>query len=181
MAVATAEEETPAPKKKKKLLVIVAAVALVVLLAAGVGIFLMMKHNKAAEGEADGEVAEATHDKKKETPPVYVKLEMFTTNLAMENPGDPQAAQYIQVAVELKVDDAPSGESLKLYMPEIRNAILRLLSSKKASELTSTEGKDTLADEIRDAVNSIAGSPGKKGAKPKGPVTTVLFSSFIIQ
>ncbi len=177
------DAEAPAPKKKKLLIIVIAA-AVVVLIIAGVGIALMMKSShKAADAEAEGDTAETAHETKKETPPVYVKLEMFTTNLAMEG-AEQQNAQYIQVAVELKVETAPDGESLKLYMPEIRNSILRLLSSKKASELSNTPGKDALADEIREAVNTIvggSGKSGKKGAKAKGPVATVLFSSFIIQ
>ncbi|MCK9284406.1 MAG: flagellar basal body-associated FliL family protein [Rhodocyclaceae bacterium] len=178
-----AEAEAPAPKKKSKLIIIVVA-AVVLLVAAGAGAFLLFKNSKSAddaEADAEGDVVEVKRDKKSDAPPVYVKLEMFTTNLAMENPGEQQAAQYIQIVVELKVDEAPDGELLKQYMPEIRNGILRLLSSKKPSDLTSTQGKDTLAEEIRNAVNGITNPSAKKNVKAKGPVAAVLFSSFIIQ
>ena len=84
--------------------------------------------------------------------------------------------------VEIKVEDAKAGEELKNYMPEIRNNILRLLSARRASQLAPTEGKDLLANEIRDSVNGVI-NPGEKkpGKAAKGPVQSVLFSSFIIQ
>lgn len=179
-----AVEAAPAPKSKKKLIIFV-VIGVVVLAVAVVGAMLMMKKKKGGEA-GEGEAAEATHEEKgHEQPPVYVKLESFTTNLTPETGDQPTAAagQYIQLVVEMKVDDAKAGEELKNYMPEIRNNILRLLSARRASQLASTEGKDLLANEIRDSVNRVI-SPGetKKPEKAvKGPVQTVLFSSFIVQ
>jgi flagellar FliL protein len=179
------EEQAPAKGKKKLLLFIVIGV-LVLVLAGGVGAFLLLKKKPIEDGDEEA-AAETTHDAKKEAsgqPPVYVKLETFTTNLAMEDPTTPQTGQYVQAVVELKVSDALDSESIKQYMPEIRNGILRLLSSKKASQLTSAEGMDALAGEIRDIVNGIIPGSSKKSGKGgarSGPVLTALFSSFIIQ
>lgn len=176
-------EEAAKPKKSKRKLIIFAVIGIVVLALAGGGAFFLFGGKKHAEDE-EAATEETTHDKKiQEQPPVYLKLDTFTTNLAVEDgTSSGTAGQYIQVVVELKVEDAPSGETLKQYMPEIRNNILRLLSSRKPSQLASTDGKDLLAGEIRDSVNSIASPGGKKSGKGlKGPVETVLFSSFIIQ
>ena len=65
-------------------------------------------------------------------------------------------------------------------MPKIRNGVTLLLSSKKASEISSKEGKEKLAEEIMDQVNTLI-EPPKKGRKPEGPVQAILFTSFIIQ
>lgn len=175
-------EEQPAPRKSKKKLIIFAVIGVVVLALAGGGAFLLLGHKKAPADE-EGAAAEETHDvEEKETPPVYLKLDTFTTNLAAEeNTPAGTGGQYIQVVVELKVEDAPSGEKLKEYMPEIRNNILRLLSSKHSTELATTEGKDQLASEIRGSVNSVVSPSGKKSSKVSGPVIAVLFSSFVIQ
>ncbi|QDX81351.1 hypothetical protein B9N43_08915 [Denitratisoma sp. DHT3] len=175
----------PAPKSKKLLLFIIIG-ALVVVLAGGVGAFLVLK-KKPAEDGGEEEAAETSHSSKKadnNLPPTYVKLETFTTNLASDDPATHQSGQYVQTVVELKVADPLDGESIKQYMPEIRNGILRLLSSKKASQLASLEGKDALAEEIRTTVNGVIGSSAKKtgkGGAAQGPVSAVLFSSFIIQ
>jgi flagellar FliL protein len=177
------EEQAAPPKKSKKKLIIFAVIGIVVLALAGGGAYFFLGHKKAAEGEEEA-VAEETHeDKGHDQPPVYLKLDSFTTNLAMEE-GTPAgtAGQYIQVVVELKMVDALAGEELKNYMPEIKNNILRLLTKKRASELITSEGKDLLANEIRDSVNGILSPGGKKKSKAEhGPVQSVLFSSFIIQ
>ena len=55
---------------------------------------------------------------------------------------------------------------------------MMLLSGKKASELITKEGKETLANEVRGLMNGIL-DPGVKGSE--GPVREVLFTSFIIQ
>ncbi|CAB1370524.1 flagellar basal body-associated FliL family protein [Denitratisoma oestradiolicum] len=179
------EEQAP-PAKRGKLLIFIIIGVVVVVLIGGLGAFFLLKNKPAADGAEDEMAAEIDHGSKKdgkETPPVYVKLETFTTNLAVEDPAGPQTAQYVQAVVELKVEDVAEGEVIKQYMPEIRNGVLRLLSSKKASQLASVEGKDALAAEIRSTVNGVVNPSPKKGAKggAQGPVSVVLFSSFIIQ
>ena len=177
------DTEVQAPPKKKsrrKLFLFVGIGVLVLALVAGGAYFLFSGKKTADEGEE--EVPEEKHQEAKhDQPPAYLKLDTFTTNLAAEDVEAGTGGQYIQLVVELKIVDAAAGEELKLYMPEIRNNILRLLSSRRPSQLASTDGKDLLASEIRDSVNGVV-TGGKKGGKaPKGPVETVLFSSFIIQ
>ena len=69
--------------------------------------------------------------------------------------------------------------------PKIRNNIMLLLSSKKASELLPKEGKENLAEALKEEINDIIEPPkkNKKGEKisSEGPVKSVLFTSFIIQ
>ncbi len=182
-----AEEGAEAPKKSKKLLIIIVAVVLLLVLGGGAAFFLLKKGDDHADDE---EVAEETDkpakkdkkDKKKEheVPPVFVNLEPFTVNLVPET-GD----QYLQVVLSLELDDPLSDPVLKAQMPKIRNNITLLLSSKKASELMPKEGKEHLAEDLKDEINSVI-EPPKKNKKgelimPEGPVKSVLFTSFIIQ
>lgn len=191
MAEAEQQTETAAPTKKKSKMILFIIIGVVVVVLAGGAAALLLGKKKPVDEEGEDGDPKTSHSAKKDAhsdaPPAYVKLDPFTTNLAMDPGPDGQSTgQYIQVTVELKVEDAHLGETLKNYMPEIRNGILRSLSSKKSSELISSEGKDTLAEEIRVKVNRVLNpseSP-KKGAKeaaPEGPVQAVLFSSFIIQ
>jgi flagellar FliL protein len=53
-----------------------------------------------------------------------------------------------------------------------------LLSSKKGSDLVSKEGKETLAEEMKQEMNGVL-DPAGKGKD--GPIKEVLFTSFIIQ
>ncbi len=174
-----------APKKSKKLLIIILAVVLVVVLAGGGAAFMLLKKGDHEEG--DEEVAEETakpkkKDKKKEAhaAPVFVNLDPFTVNLVPET-GD----QYLQVILSLELEDATADPQLKALTPKIRNNITLLLSSKKASELLPKEGKEKLAEALKEEINSVIEPPkkNKKGeiTTSEGPVKSVLFTSFIIQ
>lgn len=174
-------EEAAAPKKSKKFLIIILAAVLVIVLAGGGAAFFLLK--KGDEHAEDDEEAAVETDKpkkkkkgEKEAPPVYIPIEPFTVNLVPET-GD----QYLQVTINVEVEDAHIGETLKLHMPKLRNRIMLILSSKKASELGSREGKEGLAEEIRDSINGVIGEEPAKGKKAEGPVKEVLFTSFIIQ
>lgn len=181
-----AEEGAEAPKKSKKLLIIILAVVLLIVLGGGGAAYMLLK--KGADPADDEEAAEETakpkkKDKKKdghEVPPVFVNLEPFTVNLVPES-GD----QYLQVILSLELEDATAEPTLKGQMPKIRNNITLLLSSKKATELLPKEGKEQLAENLKDEINSVIEPPKKtkKGETiaPEGPVKAVLFTSFIIQ
>ncbi|MBK7461689.1 MAG: flagellar basal body-associated FliL family protein [Betaproteobacteria bacterium] len=179
-----AEEGAEAPKKSKKLLIIIVAAVLVLVLAGG-GAFMLLK--KGDHAEDDEEAAEETvkpkkKDKKAEAahPPVFINLDTFTVNLIPET-GD----QYLQVILALELEDIAAENALKGQMPKIRNNIMLLLSSKKASELLPKEGKESLAEALKEEINDIIEPPkkNKKGEKTssEGPVKSVLFTSFIIQ
>ncbi len=96
-------------------------------------------------------------------PPVFVALETFTVNLQNDQ-GQPR---FLQTNVTAKVTDATAEAALKLHAPAIRNAVLLLLSGKRASELVTTEGKQQLADQILATINgTLSGAPPKPAEKP---------------
>ena len=178
------EEAPKAPKAggRGRLFKIGAAVLLVAAIGGGsAAYFLGRKGQDAAEEKAVPA-----------KPPVFIPIEQFTVNLNPE-----EGEKFLQTAFTLKVTDQAVVDAIKLQLPDVRNRVLLLLSSKKASEISSVEGKQKLADEIQQAANqAIAPSfpaPKKapdaraKDAKPKdaaGPehaVTGVLFTHFIVQ
>jgi len=177
-----AEEAAEAPKKKsKKLLIIILAAVLILVIAGGGAAFMLMKKTDPADDEENAEETTKPAKKKKdghEVPPVFVALEPFTVNLIPET-GD----QYLQVVLSLEVEDPIAEASIKGQMPKIRNNVTLLLSAKKASELLPKEGKERLAESLKEEINSIVEPPkkGKKGEAAEGPVKSVLFTSFIIQ
>lgn len=179
-----AEEGAEAPKKSKKLLIIILAVVLVLVLGGGGAAFMLLKKGDHADDEeaAEETVKDKKKDKKKghEAPPAFVNLEPFTVNLIPET-GD----QYLQVVISVELEDATAEPVVKAQMPKIRNNLTLMLSSKKASELLPKEGKEHLAESLKDEINSAI-EPPKKNKKgelimPEGPVKAVLFTSFIIQ
>ena len=173
-----AEGADRAPAKNKKLLIIIAALLLLL----GIGAlttFLLLRHSAEHDDEDEVAVEKVKPVKRKKndrnSPPVYVALDAFTVNLVPEH-GD----QYLQLVVSVEVDEAQTADQLKVYMPKLRNDLTLLLSSKKASDLVTTGGKEQLAEEIKDRINGIL-DPASKGKKHDWPVKEVLFTSFIIQ
>lgn len=180
---AGAEEEVvvvPAKGGKKKLIIIVAGLV-VVLLVVAIGLVLVLrgKHTPPAEGEAVAEEVEQaeTHDAH---PPVFLNLDSFTVNLQPEG-----SETYLQTLITLQLADDKAGEKVRVYMPQLRHQILSALSGKQAAEIVGPEGREVLANEIRDISNSVLGySAAKekaKASKEKAPVSGVFFTQFIVQ
>jgi flagellar FliL protein len=186
-------EGEEAPKKKKKLLIIIIAAILVLVLGGGGAAFFLMK-KKAADEEAAADEgdeppaksAKAKAKKKKDehlAPPVFAKLEPFVVKLQSD-----QQEAYVQAIPELKLLDAMVSEQVKQFMPEIRHKVLMILAGKKGSELSTPEGMQALANQIRETINATlkGEKPDPAQAKqdtadPEAPVQAVFFSSLIIQ
>ena len=158
---AAAAGAAPAGGSKKKMIIIIAAVLLLAG-GGGAGWFLMKPKD---------EHAAAAHKAEKVEPPEYLQVESFTVNLQPE--GEPQ---YLQIAMTLQVQGAKEAEEIKTNMAKVRSRILLLLSGKKASEISTVEGKQQLAREI---VASVKEPFVPKGEPQK--VDDVLFTAFIIQ
>jgi flagellar FliL protein len=180
------EAAAPAKRGKGKLIVV-----LVLLMVLGGGGFAAWKFLGAKGGEHAVEKAAP------ELPPVFVPVDQFTVNLNPEG-----GEQFLQTAFTLKVTDQEVVDAVKLRLPDLRNQVMLLLSSKKASELTTVEGKQKLSAEILvvaneviqpsfpvakkapDAKKDAKDAKDAEHAKPAAPahaVTGVLFTHFIIQ
>lgn len=161
----------PAGGGKSKLIIIILAAVIVLGLGGGAAWYFM--HGSAAEETAEAPKKEKSSKKKKkeEHPAEYLAVEPFTVNLQPEN-GD----QYLQVAFTLQVDGPEQAELIKTNMAKVRSRVLLLLSGKKASEISTVEGKQQLAGEILAVVKEPFDSHGDEQE-----VSDVLFTSFIIQ
>lgn len=149
--------ENPSPKKKGKLLVIAATMLLLAGGAAGATWYFM-----------GGTHHEASAEKKEPPPkkPLYTTLETFTVNLQ-----DPRGERFAQVGVTLQFEDADVEVKIKDHLPAIRNEILLLLSAKEIGELLTVEGKQQLAEEIREKSATAMGLKVARAARPVPPGT----------
>lgn len=177
---AAAPEAEAAPVKKKGKGLLYAIIGAAVLLAAGGGGAAYVFMQPKPEADAKDGAKPAAKPEKPRSPPVYMAMETFTVNLQPEN-----GEHLLQTTFSLKVTDSGVESAMKQKLPEVRSRLLLLLSSKKPSEILSTEGKQTLANEIAAAVNEVL-SPGAKppaGGAPAepGPVQSVFFTNFIVQ
>ncbi|MES1986531.1 MAG: flagellar basal body-associated protein FliL, partial [Pseudomonadota bacterium] len=120
--------------------------------------------------KSDHKKAEAKHEEPAHAP-VFVTLEAFTVNLQP----DPDE-KFLQTEISLQVASPEQAEVLKAQMPAVRSRLLMLLTSKTASDISTSEGKQKLSDEIVAEVKK----PFSNNAKPQ-EVTGVFFTSFVIQ
>ncbi len=114
----------------------------------------------------DGERAQTTQE-----PPVFVNLETFTVNLHSEH-----SDQHLQTNLTLKMKDAAAADLIKLHMPEVRDRLVLLLSSKAAAQIASVDGKRKLASDLLAEIKQPFGE-----GIPEHAVQSVLFTSFVIQ
>ncbi len=148
--------------KNKKSLIMIILIATIAIGAGAGGTWYAMK----IMGDDESEPA-----KPKEKPTTFVDLDIFTVNLQPE-----VNSQYLQVGLTVKTRETSVVAEIKKQMPEIRNRILMLLSSKKATEISGVVGKQQLSQQI---VDEIRQSLSKTELQEE--VLEVLFTSFVIQ
>ncbi len=186
--------EGDAPPKKSKLKLILIGVLVLVLAGGGGGAFLLMSKKKAKGDDEHAEEAAPQQISVPKVPPTFLALDNVVVNLA-----DTGGERMIQLGITLQISDAKVADQVKVYMPRIRNDVIRLVSQRTTGDLLQAEGKEKLAAAILRAVGEPLGlvnddedteeedeSPKnkkkkKKAAKAPSPIQAVLFSSFIIQ
>ena len=94
-------------------------------------------------------------------------LEPFVVNVT----GDGYS-RYLKVRVEFEADDPELKSELDARLPQIRDAVVVLLSSKKLADVTDFEGKALLKQDIYERVNDILET---------GELNSVLFTEFVVQ
>jgi flagellar FliL protein len=184
-----AAEGAEKPKGKKKLILIVLGV---VLLVVGVGVPMMLmggKDKKAEEVEEEVEevkvvemadLGEYIVNLSDSTAYLKVKLKIeydksLLDKLTMEN-HEGGGGGHGGGASGGGGEEKGGGMHSHLVKREVqmRDAIIRVLSSKKAEELLTTEGKDRLKEELVEALNEAIGLE-------EPPVMSVYFTEFIVQ
>ncbi|MCX7250473.1 MAG: flagellar basal body-associated protein FliL [Burkholderiales bacterium] len=138
-------------------------IALLVLVgAAAAGGWFYWKRSADKEPHAEAQAAAPQ-------PPVFQPLEPFTVNLN----GD---GLFLQTALTLQLGSQKDVEHLKLYLPQVRSRLLMLISAKTGEEISSTEGKQQLIEEIMSSVRQPF-APGL----PEIQISNVFITSFVIQ
>lgn len=178
--VEAAEDKAPAVPAGIPMKMVIIIVGGVLVLALG-GAFAMMKmmggssaekpqaeavgakasgHGAAEErsGGEYGAVAEAS---------AIADLDPFIVNLA-----DSPEIRYLKVTMKVEADNAGTVEQIKARTPQIRDAILVLLTSLDSATARSPQGKHKLRDDITERIN---------GLLPKKSVKSTYFTEFVIQ
>lgn len=165
--------ESTEPKGKKNLILLIAVVInTVVMGTVGFLHFSFMKKEAAkpsiedlVKGQLDAhgsskdakdELAEHADSHGKEVTgevvdELLLPLDGFTVNLAQ---GD-GPRRYLRLETVLKFDKSSKKEEYEAKKPQIRDAIISILNSKRPEDLMKKEGKAYLKEEIKSAINSF--------------------------
>ena len=173
--------KTPAsaPALPIKLLIMVVAAALI----AGLGgAFIVVKfmggqnngggeaadeHKTEATAKSDGHGEVSGKPTTGTTPGVMFDLDPFIVNLA-----DAPDIRYLKLTVKLELENDGVASNLSSRIPQLRDTILVLLSSKDSSTIRTPQGKFQLRDEITQRINGLLPKPGVK---------TAYFTDFVVQ
>jgi flagellar FliL protein len=161
-----------------KVLLIIMGLVLVLVLGMGGGMFMIWSKLSAMSSKAvvPETGAEAISDKAKpEEIGAVVSMDTFIVNLA-----DPGGNRYLRVTMDLELAGKPvdktggktAGDELAKRMPQIRDAILMILSTKRHADISAPEGKTALREEIVNAANGLLAS---------SQVSRIYFKEFVIQ
>ena len=123
----------------------------------------------AEEGGAeDDEAVSETEEKEAH----YFSLDpAFVVNFAGES-----RAKFLQVNIDGLTRDAPVKEAVTKHLPQIRNKVVLLLSSKNHEDLLMPEGKEALRKEVLKEIQKILeAETGSEG------IEDVYFTNFVMQ
>ena len=156
-AVKEVEEAQPPPQAKLKLIVLASTVLLL-----GVGGFFGWKWY------AGRKVASETTQKPEEMTIVY-PLKSFIVNLA-DKKG--VGKRYLKLTLEVEVAGEEQRALVNHKIPQLRDTILLMLSSRTIAEITSMEAKLELKQVLLARMNSAIG---------KNVIQRLYFTEFVVQ
>lgn len=171
-------EGAPSPKsgkKKKRLLILI--FLLIVLVGGGVGGWLVVPgllsstddlqagNGTDAEGQASSKKGKEAEENQEMG--VLYSLKPFIVNLV-----DPTGKRYLKVKLDLDLSDEETKIDVEYRMPQIKDSLLILLSSKTYEDIASIEGKMRLRMEIIGRINNTISI---------GKVNNVYFTEFVVQ
>jgi len=152
------EKATKTKKRNNKSLFIVIGI-IVVALAGGISAYLLLFSGKGAAPEAK------QHEEKKDIKTALVALDSFVLNLA-------EQGRFLKVTMQFELHNVIDQPLVTDKIPQLRDAIITLVSSKSAEAVSSPEGKLQLKDELLLRANQSVG---------KDVFKNLYFTEFVMQ
>lgn len=152
-----------------KILVLLIGVLMVLMLGMGGGLFLMWNKISAINLQANANAGgQSGQEANLEQPlgTIYA-LNTFIVNLA-----DKGGNRYLRVTMDLELGIPELESEITKRLPQVRDAVLMILPSKRFEDISSVEGKQALRDEILAILN---------GFLVQGEITNIFFKEFVVQ
>ena len=161
------ENEGEPKRKKSPMTLIILAIVIVLVMGGGAFAWKSGMLSSVLGEKNERKAAEAAkEDSKSDIGPIYA-MDSFVVNL-----NEPLGKRYLKVKVELEMDNESLKNEMEKRLPQFRDGILTLLSSKSYKDVSDLSGKYQLRAEILGMVN---------GYLKTGKVRNVYFTEFIVQ
>lgn len=150
------EQKAPPKKKNKKKPFVFSAAFFLFLVAVGTAYYFY------------GDIVFGSINKEPKKEPVvqqWVSLDPFVVNLMDSY----SPLKYLKVVIQIETNNQ---NLIEVKKPNLRDAIIFVLTRKTAEELITQEGKLYLKDEIKEAVNKTVG---------ENIISSVYFTEFVLQ
>ncbi|MGB3212389.1 MAG: flagellar basal body-associated FliL family protein [Desulforhopalus sp.] len=165
-----AEKTEPAVEKggSKKKLLIIGAVILVLLIGGGAGawFFLQEKPKNQASQDPSQQVPVPALQQRSEIGPM-VNIDEFIVNIISG-----EGSHYVKASITVELTNPEVQTEVEQRMPQMRDAILLLISNKTYEELQDLQGKKQLKAELSSKINSFLQT---------GKVISIYFTNFVVQ
>jgi flagellar FliL protein len=106
---------------------------------------------KAEMKQMEQEKIKGEEEVDKDSEGLLLPLESFTANLSQSD----GPRRYLRMNAVLKFSRNSKEEEFKSRKPQIRDAIISIINSKRPEDLLKVEGKRYLKEEIKSAINSF--------------------------
>jgi flagellar protein FliL len=155
----------------KKLLIIIIGVFFLMMALMGGGFLILWKQMSSTVAQVQqqsGEVQpeEPVEEKEVTIGPMY-KFDTMIVNLA-----DQDGKRYLRVTMQLELSGPEVVAEIEKRLPQLLDTILMVLPAKQYADISTTQGKMTLRDEIIAKINAILKT---------GSVATLYFTEFVVQ
>ena len=150
----------------KTVLIIIISVTVLFMGAVGGGFFILW--NKIAQLPQGPATVEELPVQEEENAigPLYA-LDTMIVNLA-----DHGGKRYLRVTMALELSDPEVVATIESRLPKVRDAVLMILPTKTYDDVSTTDGKIALRNEVMEKINALI---------TKGRVNNIYFTEFVVQ
>ncbi len=151
----------------KKVLIIIIIAGLFFLVSTGGVFFLLWNKLASLESQNKEVVEEASEQEKTDSIGTIYSVDTFIANLASTD-----GKRYLRITMDLDYSENELAEELEGRLPQIRDSILMILTTKRFEDVNNIDGKIALRNEIVEKLNSFL---------QKGSINNIYFTEFVIQ
>lgn len=150
----------------KTVLIIIVSVAVLFMGIMGTGFFILWNKISQMPQEPNRVEDMAVQEEENVIGPVYA-LDTMIVNLS-----DHGGKRYLRVTMALELSDSEAVATIESRLPQVRDAILMILPTKNYDQISTTEGKVALRNQVMETVNRLM---------TKGRVNNIYFTEFVVQ